>query len=85
MRNSLLFSSDICWGPSSISETRVKINNRPGRSLSCRVWLSHVRMYVPGLPDGFFSDQNPNSGIFWRTSEWKVLLNSDHLEYFTDI
>jgi hypothetical protein len=32
-----------------------------------------------------FQTKNPNSGIFWRTLEWKMLLNihSGHLEYFT--
>jgi hypothetical protein len=29
---------------------------------------------TPGLPDGFFSYQNPNLGIFLRILEWKMLL-----------
>jgi hypothetical protein len=26
----------------------------------------------PGLPDGLFSDQKNNLGIFWRALEWKM-------------
>jgi hypothetical protein len=26
-----------------------------------------------GLPDGLFSNQNPNFGQFWRALEWKML------------
>jgi hypothetical protein len=27
-----------------------------------------------GLPDGLFSNQNPNLGKFWRVLLWKILL-----------
>jgi hypothetical protein len=29
---------------------------------------------LPGLPDGLFSNQNPNFGKIWRDFEWKLLL-----------
>jgi hypothetical protein len=28
-----------------------------------------------GLPDGLFSNQNPNLGKFWRSLDWKMLIN----------
>jgi hypothetical protein len=33
----------------------------------------------PGLPDGLFSNKNPNLGIFCRVLQWKTLV------YFTDV
>jgi hypothetical protein len=33
----------------------------------------------PGLPDGFFLNQNHNLGKFWRAIDWKMLI------YFMDI
>jgi hypothetical protein len=27
---------------------------------------------IPGLPDGLFSNQNPNLGKFWMALDWKV-------------
>jgi hypothetical protein len=37
----------------------------------------------PGLPDGIFSKQNPNSDKFWRALEWKRLVHifNSHFEY----
>jgi hypothetical protein len=36
----------------------------------------------PGLPDGIFSKQNPNSDKFWRALEWKRLVHifNSHFE-----
>jgi hypothetical protein len=28
----------------------------------------------PGLPDGLFSNQNPNLDKFWRVLQWKILV-----------
>jgi hypothetical protein len=28
----------------------------------------------PWLPDGLFSNQNPNLGKFWRALDWKMLM-----------
>jgi hypothetical protein len=33
--------------------------------------------YCTGLPDGLFSNKNPNWGKFWRVLQWKMLV------YFT--
>jgi hypothetical protein len=30
--------------------------------------------YVPGLPDGPFSNKKPNLGKFWRDLQWKMLV-----------
>jgi hypothetical protein len=45
-----------------------------------------------GLPDGIFSNKkNPNSGIFWRALEWKMLIQwpfgiiDSHLVYLITI
>jgi hypothetical protein len=45
-----------------------------------------------GLPDGRFSNQNPNLGKFWRVLLWKMLVNfmgissfCGHLVYFVSV
>jgi hypothetical protein len=48
--------------------------------------LFSMRATVQWLPDGFFSEKNPNLGIFWKTLEWNRLLYIlDILEYSTTI
>jgi hypothetical protein len=37
------------------------------------VSLRH-RHLKAGLPDGIFSNQNPNLGKFWRVLQWKLLV-----------
>jgi hypothetical protein len=36
----------------------------------------------PGLPDGLFSNKNPNLGKFWRVLQWTLILYG-HLVQFT--
>jgi hypothetical protein len=33
-----------------------------------------TRMYVSGLPDGFFSNQKSQLGKFWRVLQWKMFV-----------
>jgi hypothetical protein len=38
-------------------------------------YLVTVNAYdQPGLPDGIFSNKNPNLGKFWRAFEWKMIV-----------
>jgi hypothetical protein len=39
----------------------------------------NIQVLVAGLPDGIFSNQNPNLGKFWRVLQRKML------EYFMSI
>jgi hypothetical protein len=52
--------------------------------------LKKLNIYVacqPGLPDGIFSNQNPDLGKFWTALQWKMLeyFRYGHLVYFMTI
>jgi hypothetical protein len=54
-------------------KTNIFFKSRIKKYFKSRIaFLLHQRL-KPRLPDGTFSNQNPNLGKFWRVLQWKML------------
>jgi hypothetical protein len=53
---------------------RINENKRPATQSGITFSLTKLFQVLPGLPDGIFSNQNPNLGKFLRALEWKTMV-----------